>query len=225
MKRTTILILFFITVFTVNYAHAQTALGIRVGGNASLIDGAVPIYTGGLRVTGVDPVLKAGFQFGLMLEHEFSHAFAMQTGAVFNVIGSRFDIRSIGDMTNTAAWNISYLQMPLDLVVNLGWFSIHAGGYFGYALVANAQYDFRRQRMDLLDTIGGGGWNMQHIDFGVRGGIGLRFGNSQFAITYSFGLANLFNPSDFQGIIQNHSAIEATNHVISITATHFFRRD
>jgi len=224
MKKLVTLILF-IAVFAATHAQAQTALGIRMGGNASQIQGAVPIYTGGLRVTGVDPVLKAGFQLGLMLEHEFSHVFAMQTGGVFNVIGSRFDIRSIGNGLNTAAWNISYIQVPLDIVINLGWFSIHAGGYFGYALIANAQYDFQRQRMNLLDTIGGGGWNMQHIDFGVRGGLGLRFGNSQFAITYSLGLANLFNPSDFQGIIQNHSAIQATNHVVSITATHFFRRD
>ena len=224
MGKTPILSIAFIAILAASHVQAQTSFGLRIGGNASQIVGAVPVMSPPQWITGVDPVFKGGFQFGPVVEFRFSDMVAIQPAVLFNLIGGEFNIHS-ENITNTATWNTSYLQVPLDLMLTFGWFSIHAGGYFGYGLRAMANYSFLRNRVDLFDSIGNGGWGMARTDFGVRGGIGFNFGNSQFSITYSFGFAQLFNPDDFQGIIPNHRSISATNHAISITATHFFRRE
>jgi hypothetical protein len=216
---------FLIAILATNYAQAQMYFGVRMGANVSQLVGAVPIKlppnVSGVRV---NQGLKPGVQIGILGEFGTSGAFALQSGLLLNVVGSKFNIQS-NNVSYTAIWNTTYLQIPLDFMLKFGNFFIHAGPYFSYGLRGRANYDFIRGNIDLFEAIDKGGWSKQQLCYGARAGIGMQFGSSQIGLTYGLGVVNKFNPDDFRGIKSNHNLIDARNHVISITASHFFGKE
>ena len=149
---------------TPNQADAQ--LGIRAGVNMANVSGD---NTDGLET-------NLGFHFGIDYEKAIGESLTFRPGLLYSGKGAKDDASDV-------ATNLSYLEIPLDLVFPLGGgLAVNAGPYLGFLMSAKAA------DVDVKDAI-------NSLDFGLNFGVGYDVDPFTVGLGYGLGLANI-NDSD-----------------------------
>ena len=160
-----------------NEVFAQMRAGVKGGLNVS-----------NLYVDDVDDEnARFGFNLGVYTQLLSSDVFAIQPELLFSTKGSKIEYGgSLFDQT--VKYNLSYLDLPVLAVFNLGEAAeIHVGPYVGYLLAANISHDGDLgSGTDDIDRD-----HLKPFDYGLSGGFGLNFGNVQIGARYNYGFAKL----------------------------------
>jgi hypothetical protein len=145
---------------TPNQADAQ--LGIRAGVNMANISGDM---TDGLES-------NLGFHFGIDYEKAIGESLTFRPGLLYSGKGTKFDVID-------EAANLSYLEIPLDLVFPLGGgLAVNAGPYLGFLMSAKqGDVDFKE--------------DINTLDFGLNLGLGYDVDPFTIGLGYGLGLTNI----------------------------------
>lgn len=158
---------------------------------------------GGLNVSNLysneinDQNARYGFNVGVYGQFLSSETFAIQPELLFTTKGTRAEYNStLGNQT--AKFNMNYLELPLLAVFKLGKSAeIHAGGYAGYLLSTNVEYEGTfANGTDDIDRD-----QFKHGDAGLVGGFGLNFGAVQVGARYNLGLVEIANTTNSRNVL------------------------
>lgn len=160
---------------TPNQADAQ--LGIRAGVNMANVSGDIEGNETNL-----------GFHFGIDYEKAIGESLTFRPGLLYSGKGTKDDASDI-------ATNLSYLEVPLDLVFPLGGgLAVNAGPYLGFLMSAKAG-DF-----DVKDST-------KSLDFGLNFGVGYDVDPFTVGLGYGLGLANIADQDDDTSIKNSNIAL------------------
>lgn len=154
------------------------AVGLKAGVNWS-----------NLRADGADvndENARFGFHGGLFGRVAAAEHLGVQAELLYSTKGTKVVYNGLIDQETT--FNLSYLELPVFVVVGLGdAFELHLGGYAGYLLASDVttEGDLGSGSEDLDRD------NFQDLDFGLLGGIGVNVGPAQIGARYTYGLTKL----------------------------------
>lgn len=184
---TTIFRMIFITALISNVmienASAQTArAGIKGGLNAS------NLYVDDVE----DENARIGFHVGLYGQLIPSDVVTLQAELLFSTKGAKAEYNN-AFFDQTVKLNLNYIDLPVMAVFKVAdVLEIHAGGYAGYLLNANLDYDGDLGNgTDELDED-----DFTSLDYGLLAGVGVNFGAIQVGARYNYGLSKIAD-SDF----------------------------
>ena len=203
LKGTRFFIILLVTVMSAGYMQAQFHPGMRVGLNATGINGdAVPLFWEDAKAEG-----RAGFIGGFVGELELGRHFAIQPGVLFAQQGYTA-LAENGDTKREADYLLNYIQVPLNMLAKLnigqrGNIFFQIGPYVGYALNGKLKremyVDGKRTEWDKYKIAFGKGNNgdtMKNLDYGLGFGLGFQAGAIQFDMAINIGMPNLSNTAD-----------------------------
>ncbi len=179
LKTSAVILFLFSSILIAQSAQAQDGrrMGIKGGLNAT------NIYQNDIN----DENARFGFNLGLYGQILSSEVFAIQPELLYSTKGAKWDYAGAG-LNQSIDLNINYLDLPVLAVFKLGETAeIHAGPYVGYLLSAKVKYD--GDLANGTDDINRDDLNT--IDYGLAGGLGLNFGAMQVGARYNYGLAKI----------------------------------
>lgn len=158
---------------------------------------------GGLNATNIyqndinDENARFGFNLGLYGQILSSEVFAIQPELLYSTKGAKWDYTG-GGFNQSIDLNINYLDLPVLAVFKLGKTAeIHAGPYVGYLLSAKVKYDGDLANgTDDIDRD-----DLNTVDYGLVGGLGLNFGAMQVGARYNYGLAKIANSNAAKDVL------------------------
>ncbi len=188
LKTTTVILFLFSSLLIAQSAHAQNdrRMGIKGGLNAT------NLYMNDIN----DENARFGFNLGLYGQILSSDVFAIQPELLYSTKGARWEYT--GAIEQNIDFNINYLDLPVLAVFKLGKTAeIHAGPYAGYLLSAKIKYDGDLANgTDNVDRD-----DLNTIDYGLVGGLGLNFGAMQVGARYNYGLAKIASSDAAKSIL------------------------
>ncbi|WP_113662885.1 porin family protein [Pedobacter nanyangensis] len=145
---------------------------------------------------------KTTFYVGGVADIKVSNIFSVQPGLTFMSKGTKSggDVFAAEDMeveTESVSINVSYLELPVNLLANFnagsGKFFVGAGPYAAYALSGNTKVGGSKEDI----TFGSGDDDMKRFDFGVNFLTGYQLNNGlNIHAGYGLGLGNLANDNN-----------------------------
>ena len=156
----------------------ENAVGLKAGVNWS-----------NLRADGEDvndENARFGFHGGLFARAAAAEHIGIQAELLYSTKGTTVVYDGLIDQE--ATFNLSYLDLPVFVVIGLGdAFELHLGGYAGYLLGSDVttEGDLGSASEDLDRD------NFHDLDFGLLGGIGVNLGPAQIGARYTHGLSKL----------------------------------
>ena len=194
--KTKLYIVVIVALLAASAAQAQFKLGVRAGVSmTNLSEDDV-----------VNNLWKPGFQVGIVGNYALSDAFSIQPGLLFVTQGRKMDYTGETEgavYSVTENISLNYLQLPVDAQYKfyLGKLKLllQAVPYLGYGLGGKRKLDNTLNGVltstDEKIKMGSDkfelGMNLKSFDFGLGGGIGLKFSNIQIGLKYNLGLMNL----------------------------------
>jgi len=201
-----IIIIISAALFITSYASAQfTQYGIKGGVNFSnmTIDDAD------------DNSLRTGFHAGFFGKMGFTDGFSLQPEILFSTKGLTRSYDALV-ASGEAKVNLSYIELPVNLVYNLSEdFAFHFGPYVGYLAAANVSTNneiLGFLDIDTEDDINRD--NFKPIDFGLTAGLDFNLERFLFGFKYNYGLTRVAKDA----IPANQLLGDARNTVIQIYA-------
>lgn len=185
----------------INSASAQKrSLFAKAGLNLSRTTGMDGNY-GGIEI---DSKLRAGYQFGVGLDYEFNHRFALQPALLLSMKGSNYDVKPAGDGHDNAL----YLELPIMAALKFrinddAKFVVNAGPYVAYGIGGKSKSRISGESGEGNTFSNDGGY--QYWDFGLGGGIGIEVDKFVFNLGCEFGLVDACRYSFFDWKTQNYS--------------------
>lgn len=178
--------------FAVN-AQKPISLGIKAGL-------ALPNMSTSVTGISVSTSSKTSFYVGGVADIKMAPLFSLQTGLTYIDKGGKIDLSNFSGGAGTpqgasgdATTNLSYLELPINLMVNLnagpaGKVFIGAGPYVSYALSGNEKWGTLKKDIEF----GSGEDQVKRLDFGFNllGGYQLKSGLNIHA-GYGFGISNI----------------------------------
>ncbi|KYG81407.1 outer membrane protein with beta-barrel domain [Roseivirga ehrenbergii] len=144
-----------------------------------------------------DNNLRPGFSIGIFKENQIGPSSAIQTELLFSTKGNRSEYRT-GPFDGEAKFNLNYIELPVMLDLKAGdALDISFGPYVSYLISANVTTDgdfgssFSEIDRDELNA----------FDFGLSGGLGLNFGNTELGARYNFGLSEIADSDNARSIM------------------------
>lgn len=197
-------------------AHLSAEAQVRFGAAGGITISTMSIEEDGV---GFDPQSLVGFHVGGLMDVCLTDRLSIQPGVLFSTKGSAykgFDLKV----------KASYVEVPVNLVYKLGWtdyyFMVIAGPYFGYGVGGYMSYG--GVKADIMRGSGGADF-LKPFDMGLNTGVGAAYKNFQLALIYQFGLVNINNFSNLEGVaLQEAAKIESHNSVLSMSLSYFFDR-
>lgn len=208
MKR--VLAFFVLFCGIVNFsAQAQLRFGAVGGVNVSTMS----IEENGV---GFDPKSLVGFHVGGFMDISLTDRLSLQPAVLYSTKGSNY---KGFDLT----FKTTYIEVPVNFVYKLGWsdyyFLVIAGPYFGYGVGGYMSYGGAKADMK---------WGssstdiLKPFDMGLNTGVGVTYKNVQLSLIYQFGLANISNFSNLEGMdLQEPANIGSHNSVLSMSLSYF----
>lgn len=184
-----------------NAQDGDAKFGLKGGLNLS------NFYNASENVT--DQNLQLGYHAGLFAKVPLVAGLSLQPEALLTTTGTKRDYEFGGGGlltpgASTIRLNLTYLQVPLLAVVNLGEnVNLHAGPYVAYLLGANVSNDSENDSYDTVDEIDRGDFN--DLDFGVAAGIGFELDPLVIGLRYNYGLRDVGNGSGIAGELTEDS--------------------
>ena len=140
---------------------------------------------------------RFGFNAGFYGQLVSSDVAALQLELLYTTKGTKATYNSVFS-NETVKFNLNYLEVPVLAVIKLGKvMEIHAGGYAGYLLAANFNYNNSTTTHDLDRN------KFNSFDYGLAGGVGFNFGAVQLGARYNYGLAKIANSDAAQAMVGN----------------------
>lgn len=188
LKTVAVILFLFSSLLIAESAQAQDdrRMGIKGGLNAT------NIYQNDIN----DENARFGFNLGLYGQILSSDVFAIQPELLYSTKGARWDYS--GTIDQSIDFNINYLDLPVLAVFKLGETAeIHAGPYVGYLLSAKVKYDGDLANgTDDIDRD-----DLNTVDYGLVGGLGLNFGAMQVGARYNYGLAKIASSNSAKDVL------------------------
>jgi hypothetical protein len=188
LKTSVVILFLFSSLLIAQSAHAQDGrrMGIKGGLNAT------NIYQNDIN----DENARFGFNLGLYGQILSSDVFAIQPELLYSTKGARWEYT--GGVEQSIDFNINYLDLPVLAVFKLGKTAeIHAGPYVGYLLSAKIKYDGDLANgTDNIDRD-----DLNTLDYGLVGGLGLNFGGVQVGARYNYGLAKIASSDGAKSVL------------------------
>ncbi|MGE6221375.1 porin family protein [Nubsella zeaxanthinifaciens] len=145
---------------------------------------------------------KTSFYVGANADIKVSELLSLQPGLTFINKGTKSSASSFDDggfslESEEATLNLSYLELPVNLLANFnagsGKFFVGAGPYAGYALSGNTKSGGVKEDL----TFGSGEDDIKRFDFGANFLTGYQLSNGlSINAGYSFSLGNLANDNN-----------------------------
>jgi hypothetical protein len=129
-----------------------------------------------------DVNLKLGLNLGLWHQSADGH---FQTELTFSNKGSEVVDNDLFG-TGRYRYNFNYLEVPLLFVGHVENLNIHFGPYFGFLVGANIKKIDSNGSVNSITTLDRDDFNA--LDYGLSGGIGIDFDESQIGLRYNYGL-------------------------------------
>ncbi len=150
------------------------------------IRGGVNLATQDFENNEVDAGTIVGYQLGINYEVRFNDHISVRPGIMYATKGSS---QKFPDLTAESRFH--YVEVPVDLVYDLGIIDIFAGPYIGYAFKAVQETDGESIDIDFDED------NIKKIDAGVNFGANIDLNERIYlGAYYSLGLSDLTDDSD-----------------------------
>lgn len=175
---------------SVSIAKAQNEEGTSVGIKAG-------INLANLYIDNVDDEnAKVGFHGGLYVKSKIITPLSIQIELLYSMKGAQVNYKpSLLTNGGKFRYNLSYLDLPVLAVINLGKsFNVHAGPYVSYLLavkVKNIDSQGNTNSITELDRD-----NFNSVDYGLIGGIGFDFKAGTIGFRYNYGLKEIGNSAN-----------------------------
>jgi len=164
---------------------------------------------------GVSPMMKGGFQVGVLGDYEFEISgmpFFAQLGILFNSHGTRWSHYGFGNETRMTIYS---LQLPINaqyrLELTQDWTLVfQLGPVLDFALFGREVTQNDGIRHDPIPMTFGPNNDVRRFGIGMAAGAGIQVRDLQLVIGYNFGLRSAA-----------HNA-QARPHGLTITATYLF---
>ena len=215
MKKTitTAIALFLVANLSAFQFGEQFSFGPRVGFNMTTMTN--PEHLSLTATNGINPILKGGFQVGILGDYEFEMSgvpFFAQLGMLFNSHGTRWSHEGFGNETRITIYS---LQLPINLQYRLevsqDWtFLFQLGPVMDFALFGREVTQNDRGRQDPHRMSFGSDQEARRFGIGMAAGAGIQVRDLQLVIGYNFGLRSA-----------SHDAMSRP-HGLTITATYLF---
>ena len=171
----------------VNAQDKPVSFGVKAGV-------AFPNLTFSAMGTSVSLDSKTTFYVGGIADIKVSKMFSVQPGLTFMSKGTKSGGALFEDEDMDASINISYLELPVNLVANFetgsGKFFVGAGPYAAYALSGNGKSDGVKEDMPFGSNDG----EFKRMDFGLNFLAGYQLTNGlNFHAGYGLGLGKIMN--------------------------------
>ncbi len=144
-----------------------------------------------------DNNLRPGFSIGIFKENQIGASSAIQTELLFSTKGNRSEYRT-GPFDGEAKFNLNYLELPVMLDLKAGdALDISFGPYVSYLISANVttEGDFGNSFSEIDRD------QLNAFDFGLSGGLGLNFGNTELGARYNLGLSEIADSDNARTIL------------------------
>lgn len=144
-----------------------------------------------------DNNLRPGFSIGIFKENQIGASSAIQTELLFSTKGNRSEYRT-GPFDGEAKFNLNYLELPVMLDLKAGdALDISFGPYVSYLISANVttEGDFGNSFSEIDRD------QLNAFDFGLSGGLGLNFGNTELGARYNLGLSEIADSDNARSIM------------------------
>ncbi|WP_421977378.1 porin family protein [Roseivirga seohaensis] len=144
-----------------------------------------------------DNNLRPGFSIGIFKENQIGASSAIQTELLFSTKGNRSEYRT-GPFDGEAKFNLNYLELPVMLDLKAGdALDISFGPYVSYLISANVttEGDFGNSFSEIDRD------QLNAFDFGLSGGLGLNFGNTELGARYNMGLSEIADSDNARTIL------------------------
>ena len=152
------------------------------------------------------------YHIGIFTNIDVSDLFSFQPGALYSIKGAKTIIDG-----NEANYNLSYLEIPINLASSFGKFNVFAGPYFAFGLEGNIIYETEREKIQFVydekDLNAGVEHGISMVDLGLNIGLGYEINkNITLQGAYGIGLYNL-NPK----INGESPKLKSTNEVLQFS--------
>ncbi|MFW6145469.1 MAG: porin family protein [bacterium] len=193
--------------------HAQMNIGFKAGLNMATISGD----------NTDNAEIIPSYQVGVTTNFSMGETFSLQPGLILSGKGSKYSEEFFGE-TLDYNMNLSYLEIPINAVYNIGGFQVYAGPYLGFGLFGKAKFDNDEIDDEDIEFTGDvteetNGIPLNGFDYGLNFGVGYMLNESlQVQLGYGLGLGNL-NPK-FDGEDPEDSN---ANSVIQLSLSYFLQ--
>jgi hypothetical protein len=144
-----------------------------------------------------DQNIKLGLNLGLWHQSADGH---FQTEISFSNKGSELVYNNaLG--SGKYRYNLNYLEVPLLFVGHIDKLNLHFGPYLGLLVGANIKDVDSDGTINGVATLDKDDFNS--LDYGLSGGIGIDFEESQIGLRYSYGLREVGKSGSFGGADNN----------------------
>lgn len=173
---------------------------------------------GGLNINSVtadfdndlDVKSKLGYHAGIIGEYYFAGITGIQTGLIFNTKGYQIDVEeTYDDGDGYQKYRLSYLEIPLNLIVDVSVLQLHIGPYFALGVDGAYSYDYSYLQIGNVEFTAEGDDDVEFeaevddddyntgdpyvfpYDIGVNIGAGFQAGPLMLRAQYSMGFVNM----------------------------------
>lgn len=174
------------------FAFTSTAIFSQKGGLKGGVNFA-NLYTDDVS----DQNLKLGLNLGLWHQSADGH---FQTELSFSNKGSEV-VYNGAFGSGKYRYNLNYLEVPLLFVGHIDNLNLHFGPYFGFLIGANIKDVDSNGNVNNIATLDRDDFNA--LDYGLSGGIGVDFDESQIGLRYNYGLREVGKSGSFGGADNN----------------------
>ncbi len=217
----------FILLSTISFsqisAGVKTALNLN---NLSFSESYNPAYT----------KINTGYVFGGVIEYQVTGFFKIRPEINLTSKGCSYDIEKIwGEGAKGYDRTVlSYLEVPVNLVLNFHGFELTGGGYIALGLSGKDKYDvddYNGENIkdetklkpvfgEIDETYDSDKIPFNALDYGLNAGIGYSFGPMIVNVSYLIGLSNVF--PKYSGIDSDFGNIKAVNRTVSFSVIYLY---
>lgn len=166
----------------------------------------------------VDENILTGFNVGLFTQIALNNNVAIQPELNFSTKGAELKYDN-AFATGTGKFNLSYIEIPVLLKLNLtDNFNIHVGPYVAFLVDSKITNEDENGNINFEEDIDED--DLNKFDYGLAAGIGFDIDSFGLGARYNYGLATVGKERDFFGT--TYTFPDAKNSTLSIFATFNF---
>ena len=192
-----------------------------------------------LNITGTSDLtytqINIGYVFGGVMEYQVTDFLKIRPEINFTSKGCNYDIEKMWG-EGAKGYNktvLSYIEVPLNVVLNFHGFELNAGGYVAFGISCKDKHDVDyngknyKEEIKLKPVFGeidetydSEKTPFNALDYGLNAGIGYSFGPMVVNATYLYGLGNVMPKYNVEGF--DSEGVNIYNRAISISVIYFY---